>query len=43
MGYHDPAVLAGDARVGLNFSPSSKHNGRTLQPVGEVTLGTTTD
>jgi hypothetical protein len=24
------------ARVGLNLGPSAKHNGRTLQPVGEV-------
>jgi hypothetical protein len=26
-----------EARVGLNLGPSARHNGRTLQPVGEVT------
>jgi hypothetical protein len=27
------------ARVGLNFGLSAEHNGRILQPVGEVTSG----
>jgi len=26
-----------DARVGINYGPSAKHNGRTLDPVGDLT------